>query len=470
MANVTISDLSLKEFTLDKLPRLKKLRELHFETEPQICIELPGLLTDYMKGLDNKEDSPVLRAGKMYKFILENKKAMIPDENLLAGTTTSKQIGVVLYPDLLAQTIWPELETISRRKKNRFGITREEIDKLNFDIFPYWMDRTVQEVARKDNEDPRCQRIMEKIVFFLATKVYCISHTVPNYAAVIETGLLDIIDDARQKELSLGNSREDKEKKDFYRALQLSLTGILSYAAKLSKLAGDMAERESDPKRKGELRKMSEICKKVPARKPTTFWEALNALWICRVALHQENTNVAMSPGRLDQILYPLFRKDREQGMSLAEAMDLVGCLWLKICDHVPLAPETSEELFGGSGSNQAVTLGGVDMEGKDAVNDLTYVMLKVTELLKVRDPNINARYYPEINTEEYLHRLCEVNIKTGATPCFHNDISAIEALLDQGVSLGHARDYSSVGCVEPTSSGRTFGHTGCILMNLPAA
>ncbi len=470
MASVTISDLSLKEFTLDKLSRLKKLRELHFETKPQICIELPGLMTDYMKRLDNKEDSPVLRAGKMYKFILENKKPLIPDENLLAGTTTSKQIGVVLYPDLLAQTIWPELETISRRKKNRFGITREEIDKLNFDIFPYWMDRTVQEVARKDNDDPRCQRIMEKIVFFLATKAYCISHTVPNYAAVIERGLLDIINDARQKELSLGNSREDKEKKDFYKAVQLSLSGILSYAAKLSKLAGDMAERESDPTRKQELQKMSVICGRVPAEKPTTFWEALNALWICRVALHQENTNVAMSPGRLDQILYPLFRKDREQGMSLAEAMDLVGCLWLKICDHVPLAPETSEELFGGSGSNQAVTLGGVDMDAKDAVNGLTYVMLKVTELLKVRDPNINARYYPGVNTEEYLHRLCEVNIKTGATPCFHNDISAIEALLGQGVSLEHARDYSSVGCVEPTSSGRTFGHTGCILMNLPAA
>ena len=470
MATVTIGDLSLKQFTLENLPRLKRLRALHFETKPQICIELPGLMTDYMKQFDNEEDSPVLRAGKMYKYILENKKPMIPDENLLAGTTTSKQIGVILYPDLLAQTIWPELETISRRKKNPFGITGEEIDKLNFDIFPYWMERTVQEVARKDNDNPLCQRIMEKIVFFLATKAYCISHTVPNYAAVIERGLLDIINEAKEKELSLGNSRENKDKKDFYRAVQLSLSGILSYAANLSNLAGDMAKRESDPNRKEELRKMSEICKKVPAQKPTTFLEALNALWICRVALHQENTNVAMSPGRLDQILYPLFHKDREQGMSLGEAMDLVGCLWLKICDHVPLAPETSEELFGGSGSNQAVTLGGIDMNGKDAVNDLTYVMLKVTELLKVRDPNINARYHPEVNKEEYLHRLCEVNINTGATPCFHNDISAIEALLGQDVSLEHARDYSSVGCVEPTSSGRTFGHTGCILMNLPAA
>ncbi|MCK4388781.1 MAG: formate acetyltransferase [Desulfobacterales bacterium] len=477
MASTTISasftscqDLSLREITLDSLPRLKRLRDLHFGTKPEICLELPRLMTYYMKNSGNKEDSPELRAGKMYKYILENKKPVIIDDNLLAGTTTTKQVGVVLYPHLLAQSIWPELETVSRRKKNPFGITREEIDELNFEIFPYWMNRTIQEVARKENGNPFCQRLMERVVFFIATKVYCISHTVPNYAAVVERGLLDIINEAKEKELSLGNSSDDKEKRDFYQAVQLSLNGILSYAANLSRLAASMAQKENDPVRKEELLRMSEVCSKVPAQKPTTFSEALNAVWICRVALLQENSSIAMSPGRLDQVLYPLYRRDMERGMSLSDAVELVGCLWLKICDQVPLAPEVSEELFGGSGCNQAITLGGIDMEGKDAVNDLTYVMLRATELLKVRDPNVNARYHPEVNQKEYLHRLCEVNINTGATPCFHNDRSAIEALQGQGVSLEHARDYSSVGCVEPTSSGRTFGHTGCILMNLPSA
>lgn len=427
MAMVTIQDLSLGEITLESLPRLKRLRELHFKTKPEICLELPRLTTYYMKHLDNKEDSPELRAGRLYKYILENKKPVIADDNLLAGTTTTKHIGVILYPDLLAQTIWPELETVSRRKKNPFGITREEIDELNLEIFPYWMNHTIQEVARADNGNPFCQRLMERIVFFLASKAYCISHTVPNYAAVVERGLLDIINEAQERGSSLGDTKGDREKRDFYQAVQLALSGILSYAANLSTLAKDMAQRENDPVRKEELLKMSEVCKKVPAQKPTTFREAINAIWICRVALHQENANVAMSPGRLDQVLYPLYRKDIERGMTLSEAVELVGCLWLKICDHVPLAPETSEELFGGSGSNQAVTLGGIDMEGKDAVNDLTYVMLRATELLKLRDPNVNARYHPEVNKKEYLHRLCEVNINTGATPCFHNDASAIE-------------------------------------------
>lgn len=471
MAIVTISDLSLRETTLKSLPRLKKLRDLHFESKPEICLELPRLVTYYMKHLDDKEDSPSLRAGKLYKYIMENKKPVIADDNLLAGTTTTKHIGVILYPDLLAPTIWPELETVGRRKKNPCDITREEIDELNFEILPYWMNRTIQEVARSDNDNPFCQRLMERVVFFMSSKAYCISHTVPNYAAVVERGLLDIINEAEEREWSLGNTEDDRGKRDFYEAVQLSLSGILSYAANLSKLARDTSQKENDPIRKEELLKMSEVCKKVPAQKPTTFREATNAIWICAAALHQENVNVAMSPGRLDQVLHPLYHKDMEQGMTLGEAVELVGCLWLKICDHVPWMPETSEELFGGSGSNQAVTLGGIDMEGKDAVNDLTYVMLRATELLKSRDPNVNARYHTEVNKKEYLHRLCEVNVNTGATPCFHNDISAIEALLlSHGVSLEHARDYSAVGCVEPASSGRTFGDTASILMNLPSA
>ena len=133
----------------------------------------------------------------------------------------------------------------------------------------------------------------------------------------------------------------------------------------------------------------------VPAQPPRTFWEALNAIWICKIALHQENANLALSLGRLDQILYPLYAQDiQNRTMTVDEAMELVGCFWLSMADHVPMIPETGEEIFGGSGSNQAITLGGVDRDGKDAVNDLTYVMLRVTELLALRDPNVNARYH----------------------------------------------------------------------------
>lgn len=480
--SVTIQDLSLREITpdLDSLPRLENLRKLHFDTKAEICVELPLLMTQYLKKFDNPGDSPELRAGKMYKYILENKRVVFHDDNLLAGTTTTKRKGVLLHPDAYAITIWPELETISQRPMNPFDISEKEIERLNLEIFPFWLERTLPEVARRVYDNPRCQQLMERIIFYLVTKEHVISHTIPDYAAVVNKGLLEIIKEAEER----GNAANDQETRDFYRAVQLSLEGILAYADKLSQEAARKARSEYNQARRDELLKISEVCRRVPAHPPRSFREAVNAMWICKVALHQETPNIALSLGRLDQVLYPAFEEDLKQSRRdgreeefLKEAIELVGCLWLKICDHMPVSPEAGEILFGGSGSNQAVTLGGVDLEGNLAVNDLTYIMLRATELLQLRDPNVNARYHPGLNgnpeimqkNQAYLQRLCQVNLKTKATPCFHNDKAAIETLVAQGILLEHARDYGVVGCVEPSSSGRTFGHSGAIMMNLPA-
>ncbi|MBT9169119.1 MAG: Choline trimethylamine-lyase [Syntrophomonadaceae bacterium] len=465
-----LDDLSLRGVSLDNLPRLKELRDLHFASRPGICVELPRLMTHYMKIIDDPSDPPEIRAGKRLKYILESKRPIIADNNLLAGSTTTKSVGVILYPDFLALSIWPELETIHRRKKNPYGIKPEEIEELNFEIFPYWIDQTIQEVARRIYHNPLCQQVMERFAFFICSKPAALSHTIPDYASVVNRGLKALKQEAEEKEHALGVSGEDQNKKHFYQAVKLAIEGVLSFAQNLSYEAQRLARTESNANRRRELETMADICATVPGDKSNTLQEALSAIWICKIALHQENANVGLSLGRLDQILYNLYCRDIARGMTVSQAVELIGCFWLKLADHVPLVPDTGEELFGGTGSNQALTLGGVDEQGNDAVNDLTYVMLRATELLRLRDPNVNCRYHPEVNPPEYLRRLCEVNINTGATPCFHNDLSAIEALVGQGVSLEHARDYSIVGCVEPVSSGRTYGHTGAILMNLTSA
>jgi pyruvate formate-lyase/glycerol dehydratase family glycyl radical enzyme len=482
---ITIQDLTyLNSITLKDLPphpddpsrsRLEKLREEHFAAKTEFCVELPCLMLKYLKELDHKGDSPELRAGKMYHFILKNKTPVLPDDNLLGGGTTTKRVGVLIHPYTLAATIWPELETVSRRAKNPFPITPSQIKLLNEEIFPYWLDRSILELVRTEFGDLLCLDLLERIIFFVTSKVYLISHTIPNYGAVVNRGLKAIIDDAYKGE----NDTNDPEKKDFYRAVQLGLKGILAYAENLSRYAASCAQTEGNPDRQKELLNISQVLSRVPAGKPASFREAVNAVWLCHVALHQESVNVAISPGRLDQVLYEPFAAElasrRKSGGQageeafLKEAVELVGCLWLKINDHMVPIPESSDYIFGGSGCNQAVTLGGVDSDGLDAVNDLTYVMLKATELLKLRDPNVNARYHRKINPPAYLQRLCEVNKITGATPCFHNDEAAIKALQGQKIDPRDARDYGSVGCVEPTSCGRTFGHTGAILLNLPS-
>jgi len=232
-----------------------------------------------------------------------------------------------------------------------------------------------------------------------------------------------------------------------------------------------MADKEADPNLKKGLLDIVEVNHRVPEFPAQTFREALTTVWICWTAIHLENPNIGLSLGRLDQVLYDLYRQDIDNGtINIGDAIELICCLWLKIGDHVPTMPDAGEQLFGGTGSNQAITIGGVDKDGSDAVNDLTYVMLRATELMKLRDPNPNARYCPGINSGDYLRQLCAVNIHTGAIPAIHNDKAVIKALTSKGETIEQARDYGVIGCVEPGSNGRFYGHSAAILLNLTSA
>jgi formate C-acetyltransferase len=493
MAIITLEDISLKDYGLTE--RAAYLKKAYFRALPEICIERPRLITRYSldKGLLNQMRISILDKAKTYRHVLEKRtpiirfhkayeKGMEPfeleDSSLFAGSTTSKFKGVPLYPEFLALAIWPELWSISKRESNPYYISDEEVKALNHEIFPHWMENNITELARTrcfeenlkkygDKKYAPELKLLERIVFFITTKLNCISHTIPDFTRVIDLGLREIINDAKHRE----DSTPDESKREFYAAISEAMEGIIAYSRNLAAEAEKLANKENDPVRKKELLDIAEVNRQVPEFPARTFREGLTAVWICWVAAHLENPNIGLSLGRLDQVLYDLYRKDIEnKTIDISDAIELLCCLWLKIGDHVPNVPEAGEQLFGGSGSNQAITIGGVDKDGKNAVNDLTYVMLRATELMRLRDPNLNARYYSGENPEEYLKRVCEVNITTGATPALHNDKAVIKTLVGRGETIEEARDYGVIGCVEPGSNGRFYGHTGAILLNLTSA
>ncbi|MCP4404933.1 MAG: hypothetical protein GY801_47480 [bacterium] len=473
-------DISLKKYALNSLPVLQELRKQHFETKIAVCIERAKYITEYMKTSEDRQEPMELRRAKAVNHYLSNREIIFHDDNWLAGSSTSKPIGAPVYPELFGLSIWPELETISTRKENPQLLSKEDADILNFDVYPYWMDRTVLEVTRakiKDLEDVELQtalKLMEKIAFFMSGKTTTISHTTPYYVPMLHQGLDALIKQAREKEETLRKNPPDTDTEEriiFYQAMQIAMQGILNYAKRLSEKAAELAEQESSSERKKYFQTMAEICAKVPANPAETYREALNSLWLCHVGVLAENVNMALNPGRLDQILYPFFKNDIENNnITIEEALTLTGSLWFKIADNTNLVPQTAERLFGGAGSVPAVTLGGVDQDGNDAINDLTYIMLRITELLSIKDPNVNARYHNEMNAKTYRDRVCEVIINTKAIPAFYNDVSNIATLQNQGISLEHARDYAIIGCVELGSAGREYAFTSAALFNLNAA
>lgn len=463
----TLTDPGFSHISIADMPRIQALRKAHFRTDTEVCIERARWITDYMKSRRPDGEAMIVSRARAVNHYLGHRAPYFFDDNLLAGSTTSKPLGAPLYPELLGLTIWPELETISTRKINPQKLSKADAELCNFEIFPYWMDRTVLEVTRKKFGNPLSLQLMEKIVFYINGKAGCISHCVPHFETALEKGLSAVIADAAARE----KGATDAMGRDFYRAVQIAMGGIIAYAHRLAQAARNLAQAETDPVRKVNYLEMAEVCAQVPAGPARTFREAVNSLWLCQVGIHAENINMAMSPGRLDQILYPWYRADVDAGhLSPEEALELGCCLWLKIADNTNLVPETAERLWGGGGSTPAVTLGGVGRDGEDAVNDLTYLFLKVTELMRLRDPSVNARYHVEKNSRAYRDRVSQVILTTKAIPAFHNDMADIATLVNQGVSEADARDYAIVGCVELASAGRDFVASSSVMFNLAAA
>ncbi len=475
MGNVTLKDIRIADQSLDTLPLLDSLRRESLSAKAEVCIERARHITTFLRDMADGNEPMEIRYARAVNHFLSNKLPLFLDKSLLAGTTTSRAFGAPVYPELTGMPIWPELDTMSNREKNPQIISREDADELNFNIFPYWMERNILEATRSREGNPPCMKLFERIIFFIASKAGTISHTVPWYKTALEKGLEWLIEEASEKEKGLaqkGNLTPDEsQKRDFYRATQIALKGIIAYAANLSAKAAELAQKENDPVRRRNLETMSSVCAQVPAKPARNFREAVNGLWILQIAIHAESINMAISPGRLDQILFSWYRRDIANGsLTLKEAMELVGCLWLKLNDNTNLVPETSEELFGGAGTVPAVTVGGINEAGEDAVNDLTYIMLRITELLKTRDPSLNARYHLEKNGLEYRDRVAEVIASTKSVPAFYNDIAAISTLENQGIATKDARDYAVIGCVELSASGRSYDASSSIMLNLVSA
>ena len=468
MAEITLKDIRLPEYTLEDLEGVGQLRDEMLQAPVQICVERAWYITQYMKEhtREEMEAHPLLyRARAVYNY-LSNKKPVIPDRNLLAGTTGAYLKTAPVYPEFIGLTIWSELDTISGRGKNPQLLTKKDAEKLNFDIYPYWIDRDVLASTKKEYGNIMPVRLLEKMIFYVSGKAGCISHTVPDFKRVLAEGLESVIREADEKAASA-----KPEEQEFYQAVALSLKGLIRYAENLSREAERQAMTETDRERREQLLKMAEVCSRVPAKPAGSFREAVNCIWLCLIGIHAENINMAISPGRLDQVLYPYYKRDMDSGkLTVKEALELTACLWIKTGDNVDLVPQVSEELFGGAGTAPAVTVGGIDEQGRDSVNDLTYIMLKVTELLKMREPNMNARYCAGVNSREYRNRVCEVIASTKAVPALYNDLENIRTLVNQGTLEEHARDYAVIGCVELACAGRSYDASSSIILNLAAA
>ncbi|MBD3194507.1 MAG: formate acetyltransferase [Candidatus Lokiarchaeota archaeon] len=480
-----LEDPYLSKYSLSDFKQLEYLKYIRSISDLEVCAERAKLITEISKKEgytpeDGNTEHPGLKMGKIVNYLLTNKTPMIQEWSILPGTATTKTLGTMIYPEFGAIIFWPELYSIDNRELNPHIIDQETIDILNYEVFPYWMDRNIREYTRILNDNALSQQMDEHFVFYFMWKTQAISHTIPGFPVFLRKGINNLMTEVKQKEKEV----DDVSKLSFYEGIRLALSGVLKYAENLAGEAKRRADKinlnnvsKAKLKRKEDLLRMASNLSKVPAKPAETLEEAITSIWIMWIALTQENAHMGLSLGRLDHWLQPYFEADmkkitteEEKEAFTKRAIELMGNFFIRASDQEPLVPDVGNYLFGGSSQDFALTVGGVDKDGNTAVCDMTFIILKVAEMLTLKDPNLNARYYPGVNSKEYLDRLIEVNINTHATPSIHNDIQMLEALTNIGIKLEDARTWAATGCVEPTICGKHFGHTNSMMFNMVAA
>ena len=448
--------------------RIKKLRERLLSKKPRINIERAKYYTESMKKTEGRP--MIIRQAMALAHVLNNISINILPDELIVGTLLSGPPGAILYPEGVGLSILPEIPGVKNRKLCPLDITDEDIRILKEEIAPYWMNKTLQAygtsiMPRKTNE------LFWLASIFVLTEIAGISHVAINYPRLLKTGFKGILqfvsDKIKRFEETKDYMPEDIEKAQFYKAAKIAAEAIIKFGKRYATKAEELADRETNENRKEELLEIAKICKKVPENPPETFHEALQFVWLTQVALHQENYEQAISMGRVDQYLYPYYVKDVEKGiLDRDKAVELVACFLIKANELVPLFNSLVMEYFAGQPINMSITLGGMDENGNDAVNELTYVFLDAAKLVKMRQPNIHVRIHKN-TSPQFLKYIAEY-VKSGVNNiALFGDEVIIKVLKRLKIPEEEARNYSTIGCVEFAPFGNSFTSSDAALFNI---
>lgn len=447
--------------------RMQAFREEVLDEKPYIDANRAILATEaYQASLNQPR---VMVRALMLKNILEKMPVYIEDKTLLAGNQASKNRNAPIFPEYTMKFVIDELDQFEKRDGDVFYITEETKQQLR-EIAPFWNNNTLR--ARGDALLPdEVSVFMETGVFGMEGKLNAgDAHLAVNYEKLLKVGLKGYEERATKlkKELDLTDP-DSIDKYVFYKAVLVVIDAVHDFAQRYSRLAREMAEQETDRSRKQELLEMSGICSKVPYEPASSFFEAVQAVWFIQLVLQIESNGHSLSYGRFDQYMYPYYIRDIQAGLLDEEkALELLTCLWIKTLTINKVRSQAHTLSSAGSPMYQNVTIGGQTPDGRDAVNELSYVVLKSVAQTRLTQPNLTVRYHRHMDPRFF--ELCIEVMKLGfGMPALNNDEIIIPSFINWGVKKEDAYNYSAIGCVETAVPGK-WGYrcTGMSYLNFP--
>jgi formate C-acetyltransferase len=446
--------------------RVSKLRKKMITT-PEICIERGYLLTESYKATEDQP--PVIRRAKALEKIMREMTIGIEDGELIVGRPVSKLRAGALAPEIQWEWYLEDLDTLSTRDWDRFApLTEEEKTKMK-EFLPYWKGKSVYEkwcaMVPKD-----AQKLNHKIQ---TGGAYCANnqhygHIGADYEKVLIKGLNGIKGQVKEElgKLNLAEVK-DFEKYQFLNAVNISLEAATHFAKRYAELATRLADKETDGQRKAELRRIAEICDWVPANPARSFYEALQSIWFTYIVLMIEGWGPSVGFGRPDQYLYSFYKNDIEEGrITKEEARELLMLLYIKMNEAVIPYPTQIVSTFAGFSLSSNITLGGITKDGKDAVNELSYLFLDAEKDVGLESEDLIIRVNKN-TPNAFLMKACELAKILRGKLKFVGDGTIIQQLLTDGKPVEYARDYIITGCNSPGVPGYSLDLPGGVF-NLP--
>jgi formate C-acetyltransferase len=446
---------------------MREFREELLRVKPFVCAERAKITTETYRA--NMDQPLALRRALMYKNVLEGMSVFIEPQTLLAGNQASSNRSAPIFPEYAMDWVIDELDKFDSRDGDRFYITEENKAALR-EIAPFWEHHTVKD--RGLAAMPAQAKVFYDLGIIKAEGNITSgdAHVAVNYRRMLRMGLKDCKARAEEKlsRLDLTDYR-NLAKSYFYRAVIITADATAAFAKRYADLAASMAAAEKNEGRRAELLEMSRTLTKVPYGPAETFYEAVQSLWLVHLCLQIESNGHSLSYGRMDQYLYPYYEKDLASGrISEDGACELLTNLWLKTFTINKIRSWSHTRFSAGSPLYQNVTVGGQTAEGKDAVNPLSYLILKSVAQTRLPQPNLTVRYHRGLD-DRFMEEAVEVVRLGFGMPAFNSDEVIIPSFIEKGVKPEDAYDYSAIGCVEVAVPGK-WGYrcTGMSFLNFP--
>jgi len=435
--------------------RIEKLRKESFNAEPCVSIERALLETKFYKENYGRYSIPVMRA-LTFKHLCEKKTIYIGNNELIVGERGPFPKAVPTFPELTCHSV-RDLKTLNERKMTRFTISEEDIYTYEQEVIPYWRgksmrDRVFSRVPEEWQDAYRAGLFTE----FMEQRAP--GHTTLD-GIIYDKGMLDFKKDILQTLAALDylNDPEATDRAEELKAMDIACDAAIVFAERHAALADTMAASETDLERKTELQQIASVCRRVPAHAPQNFWEAIQMYWFVHLGTITElNGWDAMSPGHLDQHLYPFYLRGlSKKTLDREKAKELLSCFWIKVNNH-PAPPKvgvTAKE-SGTYNDFTNINLGGLLRDGSDGVNEVSHIILEVIDELHLLQPQSNVQISDK-TPEDFLRKACRVISKGFGYPSVFNADAVVMEQTRVGKSIEDAREGGCSGCVETGAFGK---------------